>query len=644
MEVKLLDGKKIVVVDGENGHDIALKISESLAKASLAYKLNGVLKDLYSSIKEDGDFELITSKSEEAFALLNHSCAHLMAEAIQSIYPDALFDIGPSIVDGFYYDIDFKNIVVKEEDLTKIEAKMKEFSKKNEYIVRKDVSKKEALEIFKDNPYKMDLINNLPGDEIISTYKQGNYIDLCRGPHLPSTGFIKFFKLDTIAGAYWKGDSKNKQLTRIYGVATFTKEELDHIELVKAEAKKRDHRKLGKELGLFMLSEFGPGMPFWLPKGYALRRALEDWWLNMHRNNNYLVIETPVLLSRKLWETSGHWEHYHDDMFTTEIEKEDYAIKPMNCPGAILVYKNDLHSYKELPLRYAELGHVHRKEASGALNGLFRVRTFTQDDAHILLAEDQIGDEINRILKLYDQIYSVFGLDYSIELSTRPESNYIGDIKVWDKAEKDLQEACLATGHKFKINPGDGAFYGPKLDFKLKDCMGRVWQCGTIQLDMQLPGRFDCTYVDKDGQKVCPVMIHRACFGSLERFIGIITENFAGAFPTWLAPIQVKVLPVNNDAHGDYAKLIADKFTQKGLRVEIDDSNEKLGYRMRNALVMKVPYTIVLGDKEKEGNLVTYRKYGTEKQITVSIDEFLTLIGSEIESKALLVDHDQLLK
>ena len=644
MEVKLLDGKKIVIADGENGHDVALKISESLAKAGFAYKINGVLKDLYSPIKEDGDFELITSKSEEAFALLNHSCAHLMAEAIQSIYPGALFDIGPSIADGFYYDIDFKNIVVKEEDLPKIEAKMKEFSKKNEFIVRHDVSKKEALEIFKDNPYKMDLINNLPEDEIISIYKQGKYIDLCRGPHLPSTGLIKFFKLDTIAGAYWKGDSKNKQLTRIYGVATFTKEELDHIELVKAEAKKRDHRKLGKELGLFMLSEFGPGMPFWLPKGYALRRTLEDWWLNMHRKNNYLVIETPILLSRKLWETSGHWEHYHDDMFTTEIEKEDYAIKPMNCPGAILVYKNDLHSYKELPLRYAELGHVHRKEASGALNGLFRVRTFTQDDAHILLAEDQIGEEINRILKLYDQIYSVFGLDYSIELSTRPESNYIGDIKVWDKAEKDLQEACLATGHKFKINPGDGAFYGPKLDFKLKDCMGRVWQCGTIQLDMQLPNRFDCTYVDKDGQKVCPVMIHRACFGSLERFIGIITENFAGAFPTWLAPVQVKILPVNNDAHGDYAKLIADKFTQKGLRVEIDDSNEKLGYRMRNALVMKVPYTIVLGDKEKDGNLVTYRKYGTEKQITVSINEFLALIGNEIESKALLIDHDQLLK
>lgn len=640
MFLKLLDGKQIEIKDGENGHDAALKIAESLAKASIAYKLDGKLFDLYQEIPHAGEFELITSKSEEAFHILNHSTAHLMAEAIQELFPNAKFGIGPAIEDGFYYDVDFDDYVLKEEDLKKIEAKMKEFSKKNEYIIRKVVSKDEALKEFNENPYKVELIKELEGE--ITTYSQGEFTDLCMGVHVPSTGFIKNFKLDTIAGAYWRGNSKNKQLTRIYGVSCFTKEELEHREHIKEEAKKRDHRKLGKELGLFMLSDFGPGLPFFLPNGYTLRRALEDFWLDYHKKNGYMVIETPIMLNRTLWETSGHWDHYHEDMYTLKVDEEDYAIKPMNCPGAILVYKNGLHSYKDLPLRYAELGHVHRHEKSGALNGLFRVRSFTQDDAHTLLREDQIGEEIKSIIKIYDHIYSLFGLDYAIELSTRPEDNFIGDIAVWDKAEEELKEACLATGKSFKINPGDGAFYGPKLDFKLKDCMGRIWQCGTVQLDMQLPGRFDCTYIDKDGEKKTPIMIHRACFGSEERFIGIITEHFAGAFPTWLAPIQVNVLPVNNQFHEEYAKEIKSKLMNLGFRCELDNSEEKLGYRMRQSIIKKIPYTLVIGDKEKENGSVTYRKYGEEKQITVSLDEFINLLANEVKEKKFLVDPSKI--
>lgn len=640
MFLKLLDGKQIEIEDGKNGHDVALKISESLAKASIAYKLDGKLYDLYQEIPHAGEFELITSKSSEAFHILNHSTAHLMAEAIQSLFPEAKFGIGPAIEDGFYYDVDFADYVLKEEDLRKIESKMKEFSKKNEYIIRKVVSKDEALKEFSENPYKVELIKELEGE--ITTYSQGEFTDLCMGVHVPSTGFIKNFKLDTIAGAYWRGNSKNKQLTRIYGVSCFTKEELEHREHIKEEAKKRDHRKLGKELGLFMLSDFGPGLPFFLPNGYTLRRALEDFWLDYHKKNGYMVIETPIMLNRTLWEASGHWDHYHEDMYTLKVDEEDYAIKPMNCPGAILVYKNGLHSYKDLPLRYAELGHVHRHEKSGALNGLFRVRSFTQDDAHTLLREDQIGEEIKSIIKIYDHIYSLFGLDYAIELSTRPEDNFIGDIAVWDKAEEELKEACLATGKSFKINPGDGAFYGPKLDFKLKDCMGRIWQCGTVQLDMQLPGRFDCTYIDKDGEKKTPIMIHRACFGSEERFIGIITEHFAGAFPTWLAPVQVNVLPVNNEYHEEYAKEIKNKLMNLGFRCEMDNSEEKLGYRMRQSIIKKIPYTLVIGDKEKENGSVTYRRYSEEKQITVSLDEFVNLLANEVKEKKFLVDPSKI--
>jgi len=638
MKLKLLDGKIIEASENSNGHDVAKSISESLAKSAIAYKLNGNLYDLYAPIKEEGNFELITPKSEEAFHILNHSAAHLMAQAISLLYKDAKFDIGPAIDDGFYYDIDFNDTVVKEEDLAKIEAKMKELSKKNEYIVRKEVSKQEALELFKDNFYKEEIIKGLDENATISTYKQGDYLELCVGPHVPSTGFIKFFKLDTIAGAYYKGDSKNKQLTRIYGVATFTKEELEHIEYVKEEAKKRDHRKLGKELGLFMISEFGPGFPFYLPKGLMLRRQIENWWYKIHDEHGYQLIKTPIILSKELWLTSGHWDHYKDNMYTTKIDDKEFAIKPMNCPGAILVYNNGLHSYKDLPLRLGELGLVHRHEASGALNGLFRVRCFTQDDAHIFCTREQLKQEIETLLKLYDEMYSTFKLDYYIVLSTKPESDYIGDDAIWEESEKILAEACKATGKEFKINPGDGAFYGPKLDFKLKDCMGRVWQCGTIQLDMNLPERFNCTYINSKGEKERPIMLHRAILGSFERFMGIITEHFAGAFPTWLAPNQIEILPVNNEFHLDYAEELNKLFHEEDLRSEIDSSEEKLGYRLRNSQLQKTPYTLVIGDKEKANGTVTYRKFGTEKQITVTKEEFIKLIKKEIKNKDLLVE------
>ena len=636
MELKLLDGKILNLEEGKNGHDAALLISEGLAKNSLAYKLNGELFDLYTPIKESGEFVIITSKSEEAKDILNHSAAHLMAEAISLLYKGVKFGVGPAIEEGFYYDVDFNGYVLKEEDLAKIEAKMKELSKKNEYIVRKNVSKEEALEIFKNDEYKKELINELEGN--ISIYKQGEYVDLCRGPHVPSTGFVKYFHLDNIAGAYWRGDSKNKQLTRIYGVASFSKEELEHILFIREEAKKRDHRKIGKELGLFTISEYGPGFPFYLPNGLMLRRQIENWWYDIHDEYGYKLIKTPIMLSKELWLTSGHWDHYKENMYTTKIDDRDFAIKPMNCPGSILVYNNELHSYKDLPLRLGELGLVHRHEASGALNGLFRVRCFTQDDAHIFCRRDQLKDEIVKLLKLYDQMYSVFGLDYSIVLSTRPESDYIGDIAIWDESEKILADACKSSGKDFKINAGDGAFYGPKLDFKLKDCMGRIWQCGTIQLDMNLPQRFDCTYINAKGEKERPIMLHRAILGSFERFLGIIIEHFAGAFPLWIAPVQIKVLPVNNSLHLEYSKQLKEKLASLGYRVELDDSQEKLGYRMRNAQINKIPYTLVIGDKEVNDQSLTYRRYGNEKQINIKVDEFIKLIDKEVKNKELLVD------
>ena len=578
--------------------------------------------------QHDGSIIEMDKASQEALEVLNHSTSHLLAEAIQELYPDALFGFGPAIENGFYYDIDFKEPIV-EEDLAKIEKKMHELAGKDERIVRQVLSKKEALEVFKNNPYKIELIQDI--DEDITTFTQGNFVDLCRGPHIMSTGLIKHFKLLSLAGAYWRGNSKNKQLVRIYGTSWFSAEDLNNYLNLIEERKKRDHRLLGKQLNLFMLSEYGPGFPFWLPNGMTIRTEIENMWKRVHRKYDYLLIDTPIMLSKELWITSGHWDHYKDNMYTTEIDEKEFAVKPMNCPGAILVYKNSLHSYKDLPLRYAELGHVHRHEASGALNGLFRVRSFTQDDAHTFVRDDQIEDEIISILKLYDEIYSIFGLDYKIELSTRPEEDYIGDIAIWNKSEEILKRVCEDSGHEFKINPGDGAFYGPKLDFKLKDSMGRIWQCGTVQLDMNLPERFDCYYIDSDGEKKRPVMLHRACFGSIERFIGIIIENYAGAFPSWLAPVQIELLPVNNNFHLEYANKLYHDMKEHGLRVELDDSNDKLGYRMRNAQMRKIPYTIVLGDHERDDETVTYRKYGEKEQITVKVNDFIAMIDEEIK-------------
>ena len=637
MKLELNDKQIIEVNDNATGMDVLKELKKDNLKDYLAYNLDGELFDLFHVIKHDGKLEFIDKNSPEALNILHHSTAHLLAEAVLELYPNVHFAIGPSIEDGFYYDIDFNDLILKEEDLIKIENKMKELSKKNQYIIRKEVSKKDALELFKNNPYKVEIINELE-DGNISTYTQGNFTDLCVGPHVPSTGYIKFFKLESIAGAYWRGDSKNKQLTRIYGTSAFSKEDLDKYLALKEEAKRRDHRKLGKELGLFMLSEYGPGFPFYLPKGLMLRRQIENWWNEIHDYNGYKIIKTPIILSKELWETSGHWYHYKDNMYTTKIDDREFAIKPMNCPGAILVYNSELHSYRDLPLRLAELGLVHRHEASGALNGLFRVRCFTQDDAHIFCRRDQLKDEIVKLLKLYDQMYSVFGLDYSIVLSTRPESDYIGDIAIWDESEKILADACKSSGKDFKINAGDGAFYGPKLDFKLKDCMGRIWQCGTIQLDMNLPQRFDCTYINAKGEKERPIMLHRAILGSFERFLGIIIEHFAGAFPLWIAPVQIKILPVNNSLHLEYSKQLKEKLASLGYRVELDDSQEKLGYRMRNAQINKIPYTLVIGDKEVNDQSLTYRRYGNEKQINIKVDEFIKLIDKEVKNKELLVD------
>ena len=581
--------------------------------------------------QHDGSIVEMDKSAPESLEVLNHSTSHLLAEAIQVMYPNALFGFGPAIENGFYYDIDFGDAVITDEDLPKIEKKMKELASKDEKIIRKELSKEEALEFFKNDKYKVELINGI--NEDITTFTQGNFTDLCRGPHIMSTGQIKHFKLMSLAGAYWRGDSKNKQLTRIYGTSWWTQEDLDNYLKLIEERKKRDHRLLGKQLGLFMISDYGPGFPFWLPNGMVLREQIEQYWKAQHRKFDYVLVKTPIMLSKELWLTSGHWDHYKENMYTTEIDEKEFAIKPMNCPGGILVYKNELHSYKDLPIRMAELGHVHRHEASGALNGLFRVRAFTQDDAHIFCREDQLVDEIKLLLQFYEEMYSVFGLDYYIVLSTRPEEGYIGDIKIWEKSEAILKEACEKSGHEFQINPGDGAFYGPKLDFKLKDSMGRIWQCGTIQLDMNLPERFDCFYIDSNGEKRRPIMLHRACLGSIERFIGIIIEHYGGAFPAWLAPVQINILPVNNEFHLEYSKELYKKFKDHGYRVNLDDSNEKLGYRLRNSQIRKVPFTIVVGDNEKNNASVTYRKFGTQEQITVSVDEFMNMVDDIVANK-----------
>lgn len=578
---------------------------------------------------------MIDIKENAELNVLNHSCAHMMAQAVKRLYPQAKFWVGPVVSEGFYYDIDLGDDVIKDEDLPKIEKEMKKIAKDGKRIVRKEITKAEALEMFKEDPYKIDLIQDLE-DGTISCYQQGEFIDLCRGPHVETVKQCKNFKLLKHSGAYWKGDANNKVLQRIYGVCFPTAEELEeHLALLE-EAKKRDHKKIGKEMGLFTVSEYAPGMPIFLPNGMILRNILEQFWYEEHTKAGYQFIKTPIMMSKELWETSGHWEHYKENMYTTMVDDREFAIKPMNCPGALLVYNSTLHSYKELPYRIGELGQVHRHEASGALNGLFRVRTFTQDDAHLFVTPDQIESEVKNVLGLIDRIYSVFGLPYDIELSTRPESGYIGSEEIWQKSEEALANACIHAGKEYKVNPGDGAFYGPKLDIHIKDSLGRVWQCGTIQLDMNLPERFDCTYVDKDGTKKTPVMLHRVIYGSIERFIGILIEHFAGHFPLWLAPRQFVVIPVHQEKHLEYAQKVVKALQDAGMRVELDDRNEKLGYRVREAQMSKVPYQIVVGDGEVENETVTIRQSGKKESKTIALNEALEKFVKEVEEKCLL--------
>ena len=577
---------------------------------------------------------MIDIRENEALSVLNHSCAHMMAQAVKRLYPQAKFWVGPVVSEGFYYDIDLGDEVIKDEDLPKIEKEMKKIAKDGKRIVRKEISKAEALEMFKDDPYKIDLISDLE-DGTITCYQQGEFIDLCRGPHVETVKQLKNFKLLKHSGAYWKGDANNKMLQRIYGVCFESAEALEeHLEMLE-EAKKRDHKKIGREIGLFMMSEYAAGMPFFLPNGMILRNLLENFWYEEHTKENYQFIKTPIMMSKELWETSGHWANYRENMYTTSVDDREFAIKPMNCPGSMLVFKNGLHSYKDMPMRIGELGQVHRHEASGALNGLFRVRTFTQDDAHIFMRPDQIESEVKELIRFIDRVYSIFGLSYRIELSTRPEEKYIGDLAIWEESEKALAAACVSAGKEYKVNPGDGAFYGPKLDFHIKDSLGREWQCGTIQLDMNLPERFDLTYVEKDGSKVRPVMLHRVIFGSIERFIGILIEHFAGHFPTWLAPQQVMIIPVHYEKHAEYAEKLNEKLLALGFRSKADTRNEKLGYRIREAQLAKVPYQLVIGDGEVENNTVTIRRAQSKDSQTVNVEEFIEMLTKEVENKQL---------
>lgn len=572
------------------------------------------------------------SENMNELQTIRHSASHVLAQAVKRLFPGTKLAIGPAIDTGFYYDFDAPQAFTAE-DLEKLEAEMKKIVKENLKIERFELPRAEALELMKDEPYKVELINDLPDDAVISFYKQGEFTDLCAGPHVNYTSKVKAFKLLNVAGAYWRGSEKNKMLQRIYGTAFKTKDELaEHLQRLE-EAKKRDHRKIGKELGLFMMTEEGPGFPFFLPKGMVLKNQLIDFWREIHQEAGYQEISTPVMLNRKLWERSGHWDHYKDNMYTTVIDDEDFAVKPMNCPGGILVYKSQLHSYRELPLRIGELGLVHRHELSGALHGLMRVRCFTQDDAHIFMTREQIKDEIKGVCELIDKVYSMFGFPYHIELSTMPE-DHMGDEADWEMATNALKDALSEMGREFVINEGDGAFYGPKIDFHLEDCLGRTWQCGTIQLDFQLPERFELEYVGADDQKHRPVMIHRVVFGSIERFIGILTEHFAGAFPTWLAPVQVKVLAIS-EKHIAYAESVAKKLHEAGIRAELDIRNEKIGYKIREAQLEKVPYMLVAGDKEEETGTVSVRARKEGDKGSMPVDAFIAAVSKEIAEKSL---------
>ncbi|MBS7402969.1 MAG: threonine--tRNA ligase [Oscillospiraceae bacterium] len=579
------------------------------------------------------DEKQYTFENPEYKLKYRHTTSHILAQAIKRLYPDTKLAIGPAIDDGFYYDVDSETVFTPE-ILEQLEAEMRKICKEKIPLERFELPRDEALELVKNEPYKVELINDLPEGETISFYKQGDFTDLCAGPHMDSTGRIKgnAIKLTSCTGAYWRGDSNRKMLQRIYGTCFPKKEELEEYLARIEEAKKRDHRKIGRELGLFMLTDEGPGFPFFLPKGMVLKNTLIDYWREVHKRYGYVEVSTPMILNRHLWETSGHWFHYKENMYTTKIDEEDFAIKPMNCPGGMLVYKSEPHSYRDLPLRVGELGLVHRHELSGALHGLFRVRCFTQDDAHIFMTWDQMKDEIKGVVKLFDEVYSLFGLKYEIELSTMPD-DHMGDEKDWEFAQNTLKEAITEMGKSYVINEGDGAFYGPKLDFHLEDSLGRTWQCGTIQLDMQLPERFELEYVGADGEKHRPVMIHRVVFGSIERFIGVITEHYAGAFPTWLAPVQVKLMPIT-DRSKEYAEEIYQKLFDAGIRVESDYRNEKIGYKIREAQLQKIPYMLVIGDKEAEAGLVSVRTRSGGDEGTMTIKDFMEKISEEIKTRA----------
>lgn len=616
--------------------EVAKSIGMGLYKAAVGGRVNGEYCDLRTPLTEDCTLEIVTfGEDVDGKKTFWHTASHILAQAVKRLYPETKLAIGPAIDNGFYYDFD-SEIAFTPDILEKIEAEMKKIVKEDLPLEKYEMNPQEALDYFKANGeiYKYELIEEHANNgEKITFYKQGDFNELCAGPHIMSTGAVKAFKLTSCTGAYWRGDEKNKMLQRIYGVAFPKAAQLEeHLQRIE-EAKKRDHRKLGRELGLFALRDEAPGMPFFLPKGMVLRNTLIDFWHEVHKKWDYLEISTPQIMRRTLWETSGHWDHYHDDMYTTVIDDEDFAIKPMNCPGSILVYDLEPHSYRELPLRYGELGRVHRNELSGALHGLFRVRCFTQDDAHILLAPEQIRDEVVRIAQLFDEVYSLFGLPYTIELSTMPE-DHIGSVEDWEIATKALADAITSVGKTYIINEGDGAFYGPKLDFHIEDSLGRTWQCGTIQLDYQLPGRFNLEYTGADGEKHCPVMIHRVVFGSVERFIGVITEHFAGAFPLWLSPVQVKLLPIA-DRHQPKCFEIKEQLEKHGIRVEVDDRSEKIGYKIREAQLQKINYMLVVGDKEAEDGTVSVRKRGTGDIGTKSVEELIEILLEEINSKAI---------
>lgn len=632
IKIGLPDGSVKEFENAVTVKDVALSIGERLAKVAIAGKVDGILVDTTYVINKDVKFEIITEKSPEALEIIRHSTAHLMAQAVIRLFPGTKVSIGPAVEHGFYYDFDSEH-KFNDEDLKKIEDEMKKISQENHCFVRKDVTKEEAVKFFneKGETYKVELIEAINADGV-SLYEQGEFIDLCRGPHVPSTSFLKGFKLKSVAGAYWRGDSNNKMLQRIYGYSFVNEKDLKEFLKMLEEAEKRDHRKLGKELELFMLSDFGPGFPFFLPKGMAVRNVLENLWRSEHQKAGYQEIKTPVILNRTLWETSGHWFNYRENMYTTIIDEEDYAIKPMNCPGGILVYKNSAHSYRDFPIRTGELGLVHRHESSGALHGLMRVRNFTQDDAHIFMTPEQIEDEIVGVINLIDKFYSkLFKFEYHIELSTKPE-NSIGSDEIWEKATTALENAMKRKGMDYKVNEGDGAFYGPKLDFKIRDCIGRTWQCGTIQLDFNLPERFDLTYIGADGEKHRPVMIHRVIYGSLERFIGILIEHYAGAFPAWLAPVQVRILAISEEQKS-YGENLKNRLSEMGIRVELDDRNEKIGLKIREANIAKVPVQLVIGKSEMEAGNVNFRRYGSQESKTMSFEELKAILEDETKIK-----------